>query len=162
MVRTAAASAPEMNTALIPMRNLREPARRRALPMRGDIGNSARRLKTRMGDCFRGEAGTKRKSKLSSAGGASVLGLDRHRSPVVELLDAPDHADAAPEHLLGARVPADVVRLARSPGDQRQPRVAGAEGMRYSCTRRTGDDRALAHGVRLRLGSRWHRRRQLE
>src|SRR6266536_2322481 len=54
MVSVAAASAPEMKTALMPMRNLREPARRRAIPIRGDIGNSARRIMTRMRDYFRG------------------------------------------------------------------------------------------------------------
>jgi hypothetical protein len=52
----AATSAIEMNNALRPMRTLREPARRRALPMRGDIGKLARRLEIRMRD-YLGEAG---------------------------------------------------------------------------------------------------------
>src|SRR5580765_5662431 len=55
-VRAAAARAPVMKTAFTPMRTLREPASRRALPMRGDIGNSARRLDIRMRDCS-GKAG---------------------------------------------------------------------------------------------------------
>jgi hypothetical protein len=38
---------------LRPIRNFREPARRLALPMRGDIGKSARSLVIRMGDCLR-------------------------------------------------------------------------------------------------------------
>ena len=55
-VRAAAARAPVMKTAFTPMRTLREPASRRALPMRGDIGNSARRLDIRMRD-YLGKAG---------------------------------------------------------------------------------------------------------
>src|SRR3977135_1704005 len=75
MVRAAAASAPEMNAALRPIRNLRERAKRRALPIRGDIGNSASRLMTRMRDYFRVKPGLGRRNELSSAGGTSVLGL---------------------------------------------------------------------------------------
>ena len=46
--------------------------------------------------------------------------VERFALPVVELLDPADDADAAPEDLLRAWVPADVVRLARSPREQGQ------------------------------------------
>src|SRR5256885_9475037 len=123
--------------------------------------------------------GLGRRNELSSAGGTSVLGLpiivaqefqlcNEDRSlellalPVVELLDAADYADAAPEDLLGARVPADVVRIARAPRDQRQAGVAGAKRMCDAGARRTSDDRAPPHCVLFGLGRRRHRRRQLE
>src|SRR5712691_5401150 len=123
--------------------------------------------------------GLGRRNKLSSAGGTSVLGLpvivaqgfqlcNEERSlellalPVVELLDAADDADATPEDLLGAWVPADVVRIARAPGDQCQAGVAGAERVRDAGPRRTRDDGSPAHRMLFRLGRRWHRRRQLE
>src|SRR5438045_3589624 len=121
--------------------------------------------------------GLGRKNELSSAGGTSVLGLpiivaqefplcNQERSlellalPVVELLDAADDADPAPEDLLGAWVPADVVRIARSPGDEGQAGVAGAERVCDSCARRTSDDRAPPHCMLFGLGRRRHRRRQ--
>src|SRR5256884_5329472 len=158
MVSTAAARAPETKTALRPIRILREPARRRALPMRGDIGNSARRLKTRMGDCLRSKTGTGRQNELSSAAGTRVLGLtlmvaqclqpcntggrslELFALPVVQRLDAADDADAAPEDLPRARIPADVVRVARAPCDQRQPGVAGSERVRNPRGRPGRDD----------------------
>src|SRR5262249_47182528 len=49
--------------------------------------------------------------------------------PVIERFDAADHADAAPHHLLRARVPADVVRLARAPREEGQAVLATAEAM---------------------------------
>src|SRR6266550_8915852 len=123
--------------------------------------------------------GLGRRNELSSAGGTSVLGLpiivaqefqlcNEERSfellalPVVELLDAADHTDAAPEDLLGAWVPADVVRIARAPRDQRQAGVAGAERVCDACARRTSDDGTPADRMLFRLGRRWHRRCQHE
>src|SRR4029077_13799213 len=82
-VRAAAARAPVMKTAFTPVRTLREPASRRALPMRGDIGNSARRLDIRMRD-YLGKAwgvpGLCSKDWDGFAGGAPIPRALRRRS----------------------------------------------------------------------------------
>src|ERR1700704_1468101 len=90
MVSVAAASAPETNTALRPIRNLREPARRRALPIRGDIGNSASRLMTRMRDYFRVEAGTGTQEPTTFCGRDVSPRALHHRSPRTPALNQPD------------------------------------------------------------------------
>src|SRR6478736_6716324 len=115
IVSAAAASAPETKTALMPIRNLREPARRRALPIRGDIGNSARTLMTRMRDYFRVEAGTWTRNELSSAGGTSVLGLT---IIVAQGLQPCDQADPPPEDLVRPGVIANVVGLPGAVGEE--------------------------------------------
>src|SRR5919197_3814037 len=81
--------------------------------------------------------------------------------PVVERLDAADHTDAAPEELARARIPADVVLIARAPRDQLQSALAGAERVRDARSRRTGDDGAATNRLLFRL-ARVERRRQLE
>src|SRR5919204_5582828 len=105
-----------------------------------------------------GRAGNPR---VLRAGIASDALVELFAVPVVERLDATDHADAAPEDLARARIPADVVRIACAPRDQLQPAVARAERVRDACSRRTGDDGAAANRMLFRLATA-ERRRQLE
>ena len=81
----------------------------------------------------------------------SLRSLQLFPVPVVERLDPADHADAAPEDLVRARVPADVVRLARAPRDQRQAILARAERVRDSGAGRARDDVAATDLLCLRL-----------
>ena len=113
-VRAAAARAPVMKTAFTPMRTLREPASRRALPMRGDIGNSARRLDIRMRD-YLGKAwgvpGLCSTVGTGSPEDSLVLGL---AVVVLERLQPGDEAETAPVDLVRPGVVANIVRLTRS------------------------------------------------
>src|SRR5438874_948833 len=195
MVRAAATSAPDTKNVLTARRTRREPARRRALPIRLDIGKSSRSLEIRTSDtptpfwknralrssepgCFRR---TRHQSSVSPSNEAqaapedpSSTGSGKHRwstptvrekpdsclkprkifrrfllellaFPVVELLDPPDHPESPPEHLLRARIPADVVWFPRPPRQEREATFAGPEGVRDAAARRTRDDGAHTH-----------------
>src|SRR5215468_1417105 len=104
IVSTAAASAPHTKKPLTAMRTRREPARRRALPMRLDIGKSSRSLEIRSRDSavpFR--VGCK---DVVSPGEASVLGL---AVAICERLQPGNEAKTPPVDLVGARVIANIV-----------------------------------------------------
>src|SRR5215831_13324663 len=108
IVSTAAASAPHTKKPLTAMRTRREPARRRALPMRLDIGKSSRSLEIRSRDSTAPfGVGCRR---VVSPGEASVLGL---AVVVRERLQPGNEAKTPPVDLVGARVIADVVRSPR-------------------------------------------------
>src|SRR5918911_929576 len=97
-----------MNMAFTAMRTRREPARRRALPMRLDIGKSSRSLEIRSSDnayAFRVVEG------LDSPGEGSVLGL---AVAVHERLQPGDEAKTPPVDLVRAGVIANVVRSPRT------------------------------------------------
>src|SRR5437588_12456143 len=75
--------------------------------------------------------------------------LDRLAVEVVEHLDPADHAEAAPEDLARARVPAHVVRVTRAVDEHRHAVRAGAERVRDPRPRRSGDDVPGAERSRL-------------
>src|SRR6478752_8874934 len=60
--------------------------------------------------------------------------------PVVEVLDAADDAEAAPEDLVRARVEAHVVRLPGAVDEHRAPVLAGDEVMGHAGPGRARDD----------------------
>src|SRR5262249_43667383 len=105
---TAAPRAMHTKTAFTAMRIRREPARRRALPMRLDIGKSSRSLEVRSRDSTAPfGVGCRR---VVSPAEASVLGLT---VVVHERLQPGNEAKTPPVDLVGARVIADVVRSPR-------------------------------------------------
>src|SRR5690349_5705482 len=105
-VRAAAARAPVTKTAFRAMRTRREPARRRALPMRLDIGKSSRSLEIRSRDSALRLSGWGR-GPIGSSGEASVLGL---AVVVCERIQPCDEAKTPPEDLVRAWVIANIVR----------------------------------------------------
>src|SRR5262249_23482785 len=81
----------------------------------------------------------------------TALFADRLAVPVVERLDAAEEADAAKADLVRARVVADVVRLARSVDETREPGRAGLDEVRDTRSRRPRDHVTDADRVRLTL-----------
>src|SRR6266540_4105637 len=77
----------------------------------------------------------------------TLLLVARLAVPVVEVLDASDHADAAPGDLVRARVVADVVRLPRAVHEVGHSVRPGAERVSDPRGGRTGDDRPRADGM---------------
>src|SRR6266571_210199 len=69
--------------------------------------------------------------------------------PVVEPVEARDHAHAAEVELVRAGVVRDVVRLARSVGEELEPGVTRAKGVRDSRSGRSGYDVAAPNGMLL-------------
>src|SRR5215211_5412597 len=80
----------------------------------------------------------------SALGGSAGLAVE-----VAERLDAEADADAAQRDLLRAREVRDVVRLARAERDEREPLLAGPEGVRDAGARRAGDDAPRPHRMLL-------------
>src|SRR5215211_7588656 len=71
--------------------------------------------------------------------------------PVLEMLDAADHAEAAEEDLARSRVVREVVRLARAVREVRHAAVAADEPVCDPRRRRSRDHVAGANGVILSL-----------
>src|SRR5438132_5717173 len=86
---------------------------------------------------------------ITARSGATWSALELLVVPVLDRLDAADHAQSRDRDLARARVEADVVRLAGAVGEQCDPALAGREAVRDRGTGGARDHAAGAHVVGL-------------